>query len=421
MYGSPMVDLKWHETMSTSKRHVISADHRVVRIWDPQSGNIMTNVEPTVGEINDVCIIRNSGLMFMALDSPQISSYFIPSLGPAPRWISYLENLTEELEEGGQSTIYEDFKFVTKEDLEKLNLTNLIGTNLLHAYMHGFFMDHRLYSKAKSMADPFAYEAYRQRRIQEKLDAERAARITIKRKLPKVNKELAASLLAAAEDDENGDHWEGFASIKEGKAKKNKKKMGTDLLKDDRFAAMFSDEAFEVDEESPEYKALHPNVEKSKASLVLEHFDLVHAGDSDQSNREESSTDVLSSEDELPISKRKRNKSGKVSSAVPASVPRLYEVKDEMHAQAFRNRVPLSAEHTLPLEERILLVEKNNSGHLTHQKKVNGTRELSFVSRSEQENDRGRKKRGVQSLGLKSGRPKFRGRAVGRSKSTKKH
>ena len=33
------------------------------------------------------------------------------------------------------------------EDLERLNMTNLIGTNLLRAYMHGFFIDHRLYKK----------------------------------------------------------------------------------------------------------------------------------------------------------------------------------------------------------------------------------------------------------------------------------
>ena len=26
-------------------------------------------------------------------------------------------------------------------------MTNLIGTNLLRAYMHGFFIDHRLYKK----------------------------------------------------------------------------------------------------------------------------------------------------------------------------------------------------------------------------------------------------------------------------------
>lgn len=56
----------------------------------------------------------------------------------------------EELEEGGQTTIYDDYKFLTREDLARLNLTNLIGTNLLRAYMHGFFIDYRLYKKVIS-------------------------------------------------------------------------------------------------------------------------------------------------------------------------------------------------------------------------------------------------------------------------------
>lgn len=55
--------------------------------------------------------------------------------------------MQEELEEGAQTTIYDNFKFLTKEDLEKLKLTNLIGTNLVRAYMHGFFIDYRLYKK----------------------------------------------------------------------------------------------------------------------------------------------------------------------------------------------------------------------------------------------------------------------------------
>ena len=56
-------------------------------------------------------------------------------------------SLQEEMKEGAQTTMYDDFKFLTKEDLKRLNLTNLIGTNLLRAYMHGFFIDHRLYKK----------------------------------------------------------------------------------------------------------------------------------------------------------------------------------------------------------------------------------------------------------------------------------
>lgn len=55
--------------------------------------------------------------------------------------------LQEELETAGQTTIYDHYKFVTKEELERLNLTNLIGTKFLRAYMHGFFIHHALYKK----------------------------------------------------------------------------------------------------------------------------------------------------------------------------------------------------------------------------------------------------------------------------------
>jgi hypothetical protein len=142
-----------HSVHSTMPLSSISADVPLYLLDDVgtwrigMQGNGMTSIEAPVGEINDVCVVRKSGLIFMALDSPRIPSFFIPSLGPAPRWCSFLENLTEELEEGGQTTIYDDYKFVTREDLERLNLTNMLGTNLLRAYMHGFFIDHRLYAK----------------------------------------------------------------------------------------------------------------------------------------------------------------------------------------------------------------------------------------------------------------------------------
>ena len=54
----------------------------------------MTSFDPDGGSINDVCIFPDSGLMLLALDNSQIPSYFIPALGPAPKWCSHLDNLT---------------------------------------------------------------------------------------------------------------------------------------------------------------------------------------------------------------------------------------------------------------------------------------------------------------------------------------
>lgn len=65
--------------------------------------------------------------------------------------------LQEELEEGAQTTIYDNFKFLTKEELERLRLTKLIGTNLLRAYMHGYFVRYSLYKKVRPPSFIYAY------------------------------------------------------------------------------------------------------------------------------------------------------------------------------------------------------------------------------------------------------------------------
>lgn len=57
----------------------------------------MTSIEPASGKINDICVFKKSGLILLAMDSSQIPSYYIPALGPAPKWCSYLENLTVRL------------------------------------------------------------------------------------------------------------------------------------------------------------------------------------------------------------------------------------------------------------------------------------------------------------------------------------
>ena len=77
-------------------------------------------------------------------------------------------------------------RFVTKAEVERLGMGHLMGTPLLRAYMHGFFMHARLWQKARAIAEPFAYEAWRAQRVAEKLDAQRKTRITRVQKLPKV-------------------------------------------------------------------------------------------------------------------------------------------------------------------------------------------------------------------------------------------
>jgi ribosome biogenesis protein ENP2 len=95
-----------------------TADRKILKIWErEEKGRVYCSVEPPA-DINDVCYVGTSGLIFMAAEQSKCMSYFIPSLGPAPKWCSFLENLTEEMEEDQQG-IYEDYKFVTKEELER--------------------------------------------------------------------------------------------------------------------------------------------------------------------------------------------------------------------------------------------------------------------------------------------------------------
>ena len=69
--------------------------------------------------------------------------------------------MTEELEESNTTSLYDDFKFVTAVDLEKLQASHLIGSSMLKSYMHGYFMELKAYQKLLLANDPFAYEKYK--------------------------------------------------------------------------------------------------------------------------------------------------------------------------------------------------------------------------------------------------------------------
>ncbi|XP_039118255.1 nucleolar protein 10-like isoform X2 [Dioscorea cayenensis subsp. rotundata] len=424
MYGSPILDIKWHQTLNSAEPKMISTDCHVIRIWDPETGDNMTSIEPSTGAINDVCLFRESGLLLAALDCSQIPVYFIPALGPAPKWCSYLENLTEEMEEGSLTSIYDDYKFLTKKDIEQLNLTHLIGSNLLRAYMHGFFIDYRLYKKAQALADPFAYDAYMEKRKQEKIEAERASRITIKRKLPKVNRLLAAHLLENEETKQAEQENVGEGTIK----KKKNKGLTSDILRDERFKAMFEDKDFEIDEQSAEYLSLHPLAQqatKKRPSLIEEHFEPILQDDEGNSDSE----GLATSEDDFEKDKEEEKKNSKRV--------RLYEVRDERHAEAFMNQVSLVKEDALPLGERVAALQQQQSftKHDVVRFGPGGSREISFVPRrcSKKQDDNeepqdGKLRRGIRPLGLKLDKSEFlarvkhggrgggRGRGRGRGK-----
>lgn len=115
---------------------VYSMDGAILKVWDEGTGKQIAYIE-SESQFNDFCTIPGTGMFFFAQQDSKMLTYYVPSLGPAPRWCSFLDNLTEEIESEAVQNIYDDYKFVTKQELESLGLDHLEGTNLLRSYMHG--------------------------------------------------------------------------------------------------------------------------------------------------------------------------------------------------------------------------------------------------------------------------------------------
>lgn len=362
-YGLPIKSIAFQDRLDV----VLSVDSKILKIWDRETGKPFTSVEPS-SDINDLCVYPDSGLVFMATESPKMLVYYIPSLGPAPRWCSFLDNLTEELEEDHQPTVYDDYKFVTRQDLESLGLSHLMGTNLLRAYMHGFFMDIRLYHKAKAIAEPFAFEEYRKKRIQEKIEEERSNRVRLK-KLPKVNRSLAEKLME--------------------KDTKKKAVNTTDVsnpLGDDRFSAMFTNPDFQVDEASEEYKLIRPVVSKQDKERqkrykkekegLLEQFDEIEEPEGRPSEEESSSSeDEREWREEL---KKQRKEARKNEERPVLSKPKFYELKSGENFTTVKSAKSTAAlkEKKVSLGKRLQLEE--NSGMVRPTGSMLGEKEITF-------------------------------------------
>lgn len=140
-YEEPIKKIHFHDIT----KNIISCDSKVIRIWK-KNGDIYSNIEPP-STINDFLFYPKSGMMFVAGERQKIKPYYIPSLGNAPKWCSFVDSITEELEEIKKSTVYQDYKFLTQKELEDLGYSDLIGTDVLRPYMHGFFMKINLYQK----------------------------------------------------------------------------------------------------------------------------------------------------------------------------------------------------------------------------------------------------------------------------------
>jgi len=240
-YGYPIKRIDFYN------KKVISTDTKILKIWNREEniGKIFASIEPPA-DVNDVCLVPSSGLIHFACDQSKMLSYFIPELGPAPKWCSFLDSLTEELEEDKQ-ILYDDYKFVTKQELSKLGLSKLIGTDYLRAYMHGFFMNMKLYNKMRAISEPFEYDEYRKAKIKERIEKESTTRVSAKKQLPKVNANIAARILAD--------------------------KKGNTIMEDPRFGEMFNNPEFAVNEYDDRYQQYRFRARKLSEKDIQEHFE----------------------------------------------------------------------------------------------------------------------------------------------------
>lgn len=237
-YGFPIKKLI-HMTTASQEKKILSADKRIVKIWDEADGEPWTSVEPVV-DLNDVAWCKDTGMILTANEGKQQHSFFVPQLGPAPKWCSFLDNLVEEMAEETRTETYDNYKFLTVPELKQLSLSHLVGkTNLLRPYMHGYFVASKLYDQAKLIANPYMFEEERMKRVKNKVEKERASRIRGNKKV-KVNQKVVDNLIKKQENRENVDEKAG-------------------LLGDDRFSKMFENEEFTVDETSREFRYLNPS------------------------------------------------------------------------------------------------------------------------------------------------------------------
>jgi ribosome biogenesis protein ENP2 len=230
-YRWPIKKIAFHE----SSRTVFSMDKKIIKVYERDTGKLYTNVQ-TKKEVNDFALFKNSGMVFTACEEEKLGAYFLPSIGAAPKWCSYIENMTEEMEEKHTTTSYEDYKFLTKNDLEKINASHLIGSKILKPYMHGYFMDYKQYLRLKDVNDPFAYEKYRKEKIDKKIEEMRENRIVFQRTLPKVNSKFMEEVLKT-----------DLKQTRKAQRVKEKSEMAKNLIHDNRFGKMFNDNNFAID------------------------------------------------------------------------------------------------------------------------------------------------------------------------------
>lgn len=185
--------------------------------------------------------------------------------------------------------------------------------------MHGYFISLKLYDTARVIANPFAYDEHRAKMVREKMDRMSESRIRAKKEVGvKVNKALAEKILrdeerAQKRAEKKNKRKQGTAADVDMEAadkdeNKDKDDVAPSILSDPRFAKVFENPEFEIDENSREFALLNPSsvAQANRGKTVVEEEDeesdkLSSDGlneSDDQSQDEDDKSDSSDSSDE---------------------------------------------------------------------------------------------------------------------------
>lgn len=366
-YGYPIHHLQYLNFSSTTRASttepkILSADKRIMKIWDERDGAPWTSVEPSV-DVNSIAWCKNSGLFLTANEGRQQHAFFIPQLGPAPKWCSFLDNVVEEMADDPNDPqsfnsrkageVYDNFKFLTMSQLRTLNLDHLVGkTNLLRPYMHGFFVAQKLYEEARLIANPTSWEEEREKRIQAKISKERESRIRGQKITAKVNRNMVQRIMDKEEKNERrraqrvlaqgGDEQQPKDVLVPQNGEPKEKR----VLADSRFASMFQDEDFEIDETSREFQLVNPSTQVAPRSH-LDHERGLTAVEEEMVDEVPGSSDDDES-DAVAQSYAKAKRDGRISTADYKRRPNKKQKnrQDQMQMQVSSSKAPkLNARH----------------------------------------------------------------------------
>ncbi|KAI3381223.1 hypothetical protein SNEBB_002700 [Seison nebaliae] len=293
-YDMPIKQCHYY-TSPTDEKYVLSLDEKILRIWDESTGTNLCNIE-SEAKLNDFQIYQNCGLIFMANDDERMKSFYIPKLGAAPSWCSFVDDVIDDLEKVEESIVTSNYKFVTREDLIELNLLHLIGTDLLRVYMHGYFLPLHIYKKALNITNPVQLEKIEKEKIQKKIEEERRERarmdedVEIIEVIQDANDRIREQLNDVTNINVNKEYFmEKIYQTDEETINKSQRRQSTrrqqriaeQVLIDDRFKNLFNDDDFQIDEECEAYRyTQHSDNYKPKYNDVHESSD-----DEDDDNR----------------------------------------------------------------------------------------------------------------------------------------